>query len=389
MPAMAEFIVNPRRAPRAPAHCRATVATPGGAFEAETEDVSARGCQLIAPRPLRTGDRVEVAVSCAKLPEPLCVAGKVAWASPQAPWRAGIAFDEATVAVAKGWFDRLVATVPGLVGARRIPERIPVDATVYLGPPPRFLVDFTADEAALLRAIASGARIDELQARLRRDWPAAQRALFSLMARQAVTLVRGQAAHPEAWKKVLTEVEASFAVESLGSFPEPLARAQVAPPARAPRTETPVPLATAQAQRAAPTSPAPPPAPAAPPWATHPPDQHGLLELRDDGPSLELELPAPRTATPVPLAATPVPAPTPAPRHDFTGAGVGWRARAPRVRTPEAQGLYERAQAEIAAGHVNGAITLLRGALALSPGDPEIAETLGKLAFKDRGSSER
>jgi TolA-binding protein len=76
--------------------------------------------------------------------------------------------------------------------------------------------------------------------------------------------------------------------------------------------------------------------------------------------------------------------PTSTPTPDFQGAGIGWRSVAPRSRPPEAQAAYEQALALLATGQVNGAIALLRRALSMSPGDPDVAEALGKLAFKDR-----
>ncbi len=371
---MAEFIVNPRRAPRAPARCQAFVQSSDGPFECETEDIGSRGCQLVAPRAVRKGEPVEIAVSNGKIADPLQVRGKVAWVSAQAPWRVGVAFDEAVVPGAARWFERLVAAHPGLGSFRRVPEKIPVEAMVYLGPPPRFLLDFTADEAGLLRAIASGARVDELMARLRDRWPAAQRALFSLMARQAVTLTRGQAAHPDAWKRILTEVEASLAIESLGSAGPPVAAPPSPRPAAPPpgRTATPPPTPRAT----------PAPIPSASPWGAPPRDPSRVVEIHDEGgPPLEIATPAPIRPGQEPAAAAIAAQP---PKPDFKGAGVGWRARAPRLRPPEAQKLFEEALGEIRAQNVNGAIALLRRALALSPGDPEIASELGKLAFKDR-----
>jgi Flp pilus assembly protein TadD len=61
---------------------------------------------------------------------------------------------------------------------------------------------------------------------------------------------------------------------------------------------------------------------------------------------------------------------------------VGWRRT--RGRSPEAQAVFDRALEELQSGTVNGAIALLRRALQLAPGDAEIAQALGKLAFKDR-----
>ena len=371
---MAEFIVNPRRAPRAPARCRAAVVTPAGAFDAETEDIGARGCQVVSPALLKKGDAVQLGLTNGKIPEPLRVAGKVAWVSEQPPWRVGIAFDDAYVPSAERWFERLVAAIPGIGSLRRVPAKIPVEAMVYLGPPPRFLLDFTAEEASLLRAIASGARLDELAARLRDRWPAAQRALFSLLARQAVTLSRGQSAHPDAWKHVLSEVEAALAVESLGTAP-------IAPPVARPQpTPTPMPMRPLAAPL--PPPPAVPVAanPAASPWGTPARDPHPVLELGDAGPALDI---AP-AAQPRGAARAQPGAGWAAPQaSDPGGAGAGWRTPA-HERSAEAQSLYERALAEIGAGNVTGAIASLRRALAQAPGDSDIAAALGRLAFKDR-----
>jgi len=393
MKGMAEFIVNPRRAPRAPARCRATVISPAGAFDAETEDISARGCQVVSPKLVKKRDALALVIRSAKVPEPLSVSGKVAWVSGQPPWRIGIAFDDGHVAAAERWFEKLVAGHPGLGAFRRVPEKIPVATTVYLGPPPRFLLDFTAEEAVLLRAIASGARIDELMVRLRDRWPAAQRALFSLIARQAVTLSRGQAAHPDAWKKILSDVEASLAVESLGDEssslaapPEPPRPAPTPVPARPIATPVPIrPAATpALARPVATPAPIRPAAtavhapPAASPWGTPAQNPDRMLDLDDPGPSLETAAQTPRGAARAPASDG-----WGTPQREHTGAGTGWR-KGSQERTADAQALFESALAEILAENVNGALELLRRALALAPGDAEIAGTLGTLAFKDR-----
>jgi hypothetical protein len=368
---MAEFIVNPRRTPRAPARCRAAVVSAAGPFDAETEDIGARGCQVVSPRHLDAGDAVELVIACDKVADPLKAHGKVCWVSEQPPWRVGIAFDEPFVPSAERWFEKLVASQPRLGSWRRVPERIPVEAMVYLGPPPRFLVDFTAEEASLLRFIASGARIDELQARLRDRWPAAQRALFSLLARQAVTLSRGQSAHPDAWKRILTEVEASLAIESLGSGP-PL----TPPPSQQSRPHEPEPTPMPMEPLSAPLPPPAPPFsnPAASPWGAPPRDPNPSLDLGDSGPALDVAPPrgAARAHPGASWSAPRRPGHAPDPPQSR------------EERAAEAQALYDRAKAEMAAGSVNGAIALLRKALSLSPGNAEISAALGKLAFKDR-----
>jgi hypothetical protein len=425
---MAEYIVNPRRAPRATARCHAAVVARTGAFDAETEDIGARGCQVVSPQHVKRGEAIDLVITSEKVPEPLKAAGKIAWVSPQPPWRVGVAFHEAFVPSAERWFEKLAAATPGIGSFRKVPERIALDSMVYLGPPPKFLLDFSPEEASLLRAIASGARLDELQARLRDRWPAAQRALFSLLARSAVTLSRGQSAHPDTWKRILTEIEASLAVESLGTpppapamtfrerpapTPNPAASAPTPLPVRAAPTPTP----TSSAPTPVPVRSAPTPIPARPVPARSTPTPARPIPAVAAAP-----LPPRRLATPVPASfttnpaaspwGTPVPsaapvqelepspdAPiprgaaranpgagwtTPPQRRPVPGtAGVGWRDAAVE-RGPEAQERYQMALAEIELGNVNGALALLREALSYAPGDAEIAAALGRLAFKDR-----
>ncbi len=414
---MAEFIVNPRRAPRAPARCRTAVVSASGSFEAETEDIGAYGCQVVSPKGVRKGDPVRITIANDKVPNPIQVSGRVAWVSSRFPWRVGIAFDEAVLAETSAWFARLIEAHPGLHTLRRLPERIPLEAVVYLGAPPRFVVDFTDDEAALLRAISSGARIDDLMARFRSRGSAIERALFSLIARSAITLVRGQAVHPSRWKQILDEVEALLAVESMGTGPTTLVAPPPDPDLEPPApTPPPVPVA-APPPPAPPPRPTPRPRPAAPTpivlpfdvpgangsaapgdlpppisrFGTLPQDPSPTVELNDDsGLTIEVEAPTPHTAgrgsgqqaadpgaswglPPVP-GGDPKPAASPKPA---------------KRRSGEAQASFDRARAEFLAGNVNGALALLRSALALAPGDPEIADVLGRLAFQDRDRGAR
>jgi hypothetical protein len=391
MARMAQFIVNPRRAPRAPARCQVAVIAAATSFDAETEDIGSQGCQLVSPTRLARGQRIDLAVTNEKLPDPLRIPGVVAWVSTQPPWRLGVAFDEALHAVSGRWFEKLVAAHPGLGWYRRVPDRIALEAMVYLGPPPRFLHDFTPEEATLLRAIGSGVRVDELQTRLRREWPATERALFSLLARHAVTLSRGQAAHPTAWKKILAEVEAALAVESLSGTPpsdpsRPAASAQRATPvplATPVPVATPVPLAGRETRGPAPApwGRAATPLPVASPWGVAPIDPHPISPGGDPGPSFEIDGSAGARRRMDGVVGWATPAPIHKPDHE--GAGIGWRGPA-RRRSAEAQAAFDRARAELAQGSVNGALSLLRRALALAPGDAEIADELGKLAFKGR-----
>lgn len=340
---MTAFVTNPRRTPRAAVRCRAAVVSADGAFESETEDVGARGCQLVAPKRLTKGTRLHVVLTSDGVPEPLRVAGTVAWVSAEHPWRAGIAFDQAGFVEGARWFQRLVAAFPRIGPHGRVPDRISVEATVFLGSPPRFVVDFSPDETTVLRAVGRGVTIEELRLRLGLRWPAAQRALFSLLSRQAVTLERAHAVPSDAWENVLAEAEAPRAVEPLAPEPRPGA--------------------------AVPPRPLPAPSAATPP------------------PAARIPTPAPTARVPTPPPAARVPTPPPGlavAQPDFVGAGVGWRARAPRVRSQEAEATFQRAREEVQSGSIGAAIALLRRALALAPGDPEIALALGQLAFKDR-----
>ena len=406
---MAEFIVNPRRAPRAPARCRIAVLSPSASFDAETEDIGPRGCQVVSPKGVQKDDLVRVTIANDKVAEPLRVAGRVAWVSARFPWRVGIAFDEAALPETSAWFEKLVEATPGMRTLKRLPERIPVEAAVYLGQPPRFVVDFNADEAALLRGIGSGARVDDLMARFRARGAVIERALFSLIARSAVTLVRGQAVHPSAWKPVLDEVEASLAADSLGTGPETL----VAPPAPRPATRVSAPAAPAPtpAPLAEPAPPAPrsgltpivtpfdPRAasgtpvpgtvvPAVSPFGTTAQDPGREIEMNEAGVTIEIEEPTPygEDRTVEAGAEQGRAAPTPVPAPDDRGAGGRKHAA---KRPGEAQVLFDRARTEFAAGNLNGAIALLRRALALAPGDAEVAQVLGNLAFRDRDPDAR
>lgn len=221
---MTEFVFNPRRSPRAPIRCRVQLVTAPGVLEAQTEDLGMRGAQVIAPRQLRKGEFVRLAIAHPSVKEPLEVAGKVSWTSAQEPWRAGLAFDEPYVKTARRWYERLVEANPGLPTLDKVPDRIAVDAPVFLGPPPRWLVDFTHDEGVVLRAIGSGATIDDLRVKLRDRWGACLRAVFSLLARNHVTLARGEAVHPDTWKRILADLEAAEALADLapGATPAPV-----------------------------------------------------------------------------------------------------------------------------------------------------------------------
>lgn len=394
-----EYLQNPRRSPRAPARCRTAVVSAHGTFEATTEDIGGHGCQLVSPRLVRKGEPVQLVVSHEAMKEPLRIAGRVAWASEQSPWRLGIAYDGTALGKSQHWFDALLTHAPGLTAFRRIPERIPIDAAVYLATPPRFLVDFTPDEVALLRSVGSGTSVAELRALLRDRWAQVQRALFSLLAHQHLTLTRGGSVHPDAWRKILSEAESSLAVESLRSAPVP--DLTPAPNPLRPGSPTPAPSRTSPVWPVAPVAPARPPPPSP---ATRPTIAAVPAAAPQAGPAARAQ-PAPEApadwlvsaAEMMPLA-WPSPSPPPAapaatgePRGVTRGIddGASWRTTPPppagasqprpRVRSQDAQGCYEQALAELEAGRMAAALALLRRALVLAPGDAEISGAMARV----------
>lgn len=197
---MAEAILNPRRVPRAPARCEARCLLPGGGFWAsDTTDFGPRGCQLQAPGPFRKGDPIKLVLKSERVEEPLAATGSVAWASPRAPWRIGVAFDPPYLGATGAWFERLVQAYPGLATFQLAPESLELAATVRLGPAPRVAPDLSADEVAVLRAVGGGLTVAALRDRLGQDWPAFEGLLFAMIGKKLLSVDGAQASGPEAW----------------------------------------------------------------------------------------------------------------------------------------------------------------------------------------------
>lgn len=342
---MSDYIVNPRRAPRAPSRCRARAQSGGSTWDAETEDVGPNGCQLVAPAPLPRGAALMLALVGPGVKEQLTVRAKVAWVSSQPPWRLGIAFEEASRPASARWFEQLVAARPGLGNFRRVPDRLPVDAMVFLAPPPRF-ADFTADELAVLRHVAGGTTIAALRARLQEAWPALQRALFALLSRGVVTVSRGAAVHPESWRAVMVELGVQFVIEPLPSREVPGFGTVTPPPVWRQAAVEPIDLPPLEPSPLEPPPAPPPPAPAV-------------------------------AAAPPPASPPPEPASMPPPPPGAASAGTGWRGVG-RARSAEAQEAFDLGRQELEAGRSKAALALLRRALQLAPGDAEVATALGR-----------
>ncbi len=340
---MPEYLDNPRRVPRDPIRCRAQVAASTGTMETATEDLGARGCQVVLPTALERGAVVALTLSAPRVGASLRLGGRVAWVSPRPPWRVGIAFTPECLGEAARWMETLRHTTPELFGTgRRLHEKVAVDAMVFLGVPPR-LADFGDDEVAVLRKVWAGVKVAELRASFAGRWPRMQRSFFALLAQGYLTLSRAASAHPVRWREILGE-------------PRPVAPPTILTAADLEPDPEPIPLSDPAELAAPPRIPAavPPPLPtrAAPP----PPPRPANDAAR-------------RTSTPVP---------------DFVGAGVGWRGAAARPRSTEADNLFQLALVELQGKNHHQALKLLRSALTLAPGDPEIADAIARTMASGR-----
>jgi hypothetical protein len=388
-----EYVLNPRRSPRIPARCGVSLTYRNGIWEAETEDLGPSGCQIISPRPIAEGGRIQLAISSARVPEPLEVGGRVAWITGTAPHRLGVAFVAGSADDPVAWFERYLESDPKLAAAiRRVPDRLPLSAWLFLAAPPSMIIDFTGEELSLIRALGNGATISEVRTRLGREWEPTKRTIFALLTRRLVCLTAAGAVPFQRWKRVLDSAEAALAADRLGR-PGAELKFDAVPPAPRPAAAPAAPPAPRPVPAPAPARPAPPaaqkpiaPPPRAPPRSPTPfaaphtatiPGAEALQErdllpgsIEEEEPislaSMEEETAPPAREPP----AAPMAPPPPPPR---TGG-----------RPARAQELFDRARAEHAAGNTHKAIELLRSALAASPRDPEIGALLGQLAFKDR-----
>jgi hypothetical protein len=202
---MNQFILNPRRAPRAPVRCDARLALKeGGFFASPTSDYGPKGCQLLAPAPLNPGSRIFVELVNERVARPVELAGRVAWIAKAPPWRMGVAFDAGSLPAATGFFDQLAAVYPGIDTYGRAPDRIPEDAPLAPASPPEVLPELTDEEAEVLRAIGAGLRADELRDRLGAGFEGSLNAVFALLGRRYLTMGPPDAATAAAWATLLS-----------------------------------------------------------------------------------------------------------------------------------------------------------------------------------------
>jgi hypothetical protein len=328
---MASFILNSRRQPRVPLRLPVEILRRGESWQAETEDFGPGGCLVASPRVLVTRAPLRLVLRCDGVDDVLNVTGTVAWAGRT---RGGVAFASLQVGLAahpEAWFKGILRTRPGLASLLgRAPDRLPLDAPLYLLPPPRQTLDLGPDEMALLRRAENGITVHDLLSSAAVAEARAVKAIFALFEKSAFTLAMGQASETWKWRAALAG--AGHPGKEL-----PLARDTGA------REVHPV----------APAPEAPAPSPSA-----------GGLPAR-----------APHLAQPRPS----LPAAVKAAVDRTLLRGVS-AARRPSG----AQACLDQARAAAGAARIDQAVALLRRALALAPRDAEIARLLGQLAFKDR-----
>jgi len=212
-------VLNPRRTPRVPARCAVEVRHRLHAWRAETEDLGPSGCELVTPRLVSPGRTVKLEIELPALGRRVRIAGTVVWVRAEAPMRLGIAFHAS--ARDAGWFEALLAADPALFGTRRRTiERLPRRGRVYLGKPPALVVDFTADEVAVLQRIGGGVTADALVRSFGETPERAVGALFALLGRGMLVLDSARSAGPARWRPALALAEAALAAASSAAAPQ-------------------------------------------------------------------------------------------------------------------------------------------------------------------------
>jgi hypothetical protein len=150
-----------RRFERLPSRCRVWLRDRYGVWDAFTEDVSARGCRLVTPRPLAIGTLVRLTLVDERLDAPLIVSGQVMWAKGDGPMRAGISFTGSPQGVpgAAPWVQSLQAAetgrgraAPEVPIARGPPLEVVIAPPEPVDPAPEVMAQRLADRAEALLA---------------------------------------------------------------------------------------------------------------------------------------------------------------------------------------------------------------------------------------------
>jgi hypothetical protein len=225
-------VEDPRRVPRLTAHCHVQVRDRFATWDAQTDDLGPRGCQLSTPRAANVGDLVTLTISSPLVESALHVVGLVCWARPLPDARLGVAFSGTNLSSLspERWFERLVASDPAarVRGGRRTLES---GDLVFLGEPPEGPLTLALPEVRLLRAIGGGAPVSKL--RLAAGGARFEHTLFSLLSRRLVTLVRAAAAPAARWERRLDEAELAATTVELARTAIPPSRTPVPGASRA------------------------------------------------------------------------------------------------------------------------------------------------------------
>lgn len=185
---MAEFVYNPRRAPRAMIGCDANVVRESGAsFGGPVIDLGPTGCQLVTPGPLAPGEKIRLELRNRAVPGVAVLRGRVVWTEAQAPFRAGVELDPACHDEAAMLYGRLAAAHPELVDVDELPERVPLSARIVPSMREEDAAVLPGEEEVLL-AIGAGARLAELRAVFGDRWDAMLSPLFALLARKLIAI---------------------------------------------------------------------------------------------------------------------------------------------------------------------------------------------------------
>jgi hypothetical protein len=190
--------------------CRVDVRDRFSSWTASTEDLGPLGCQLVTPRLAAPGRELKLRIYCDAIGQTIEATGKVIWSRAESPSRIGIQFQAARSSAA--WFDVLVRADPGAVSAsHRLPDRLPRETVLRLGPPPDFMTDFSAEEVAVLRRVGAGVTIDSLASQLGSAYDRVRGSIFSLLARRLLVLDADEAVAPALWAGPLAVAERALA----------------------------------------------------------------------------------------------------------------------------------------------------------------------------------
>lgn len=198
-----DFIANPRKALRLQLRCAAQIEAGGATCLGATEDLGARGCRLLAPVRLPTASSIGLQLTCPDARGTLALRAAVVWSEPGPPWRHGVSFAAADRERAEAWFDDLAGHHTDLLHLVRVPDRLALKDHLYVTEPPAAPPPLDEEEQAVLRLACEAPTLGQLQRTMATEWSRAQRALFALLGRGAVTLDALEAADPSGWREHL------------------------------------------------------------------------------------------------------------------------------------------------------------------------------------------